>query len=383
MLHRPPQGLDHGIRIADLDLSEDAVQLPESKKVVDLAIDVLDARVGNHVGAVAVLGKILCCLGKNQACGFRFQSRGQSPGQDSAAEIVDHRMQVRARAIEQFDDRDVDVPILIGFGRPNAVLGLGRIHAVARSKPSPFANQAPPGGGRGKDLRDSLSPQRQRTQAHVAIVLRDDQVPHVGNLVGGELSWRCMGATRTIIEGAVLLAPVPIVIPGSGQPQHPEGHGKRDGLRGVRDGVQDGALGGAVGHVLGVETETGEAHEEEGQADDGQEELDPALESEDLDLEFDLVQGKDVGGDNRALAAVNPAGGSGARHTEVTKQHGVTFFASDVAKPVVIRFTAGRGGHASTMLSPGLRGKSAKAQFPLQFHACCICDAITPGCPGS
>jgi hypothetical protein len=106
-----------------------------------------------------------------------------------------------------------------------------------------------------------------------------------------------------IVEGAVLLAPVPIVIPGSGQPQHPEGHGKRDSLRGVRDGVQDGALGGAVGHVVRVETETGEAHEEEGQADDGQEELDPALESEDLGLELELVQGKDVGGDDRALAA--------------------------------------------------------------------------------
>jgi hypothetical protein len=36
MLHRPPQGFDHGIRVADLDLSEDAVQLAESKKVVDL-----------------------------------------------------------------------------------------------------------------------------------------------------------------------------------------------------------------------------------------------------------------------------------------------------------------------------------------------------------
>jgi hypothetical protein len=173
------------------------------------------------------------------------------------------------------------------------------------------------------------------------------------------------------------------MIPGSGQPQNPESHGKRDSLRGVRDGVQDGALGGAVGHVPGVETKTGEAHKEEGQSDDGKEEPDPALKSEDLCLEFELVQGKNLGGDDRALAAANPTGGSGARHTEVTEQQAVTFFASDLAKPVVICSTAGRGGHASTMLSPGSRGKSAKEQFPLQFHTCCICDAITPGCPGS
>jgi len=126
-----------------------------------------------------------------------------------------------------------------------------------------------------------------------------------------------------------------------------------------------------------------QAHKEQGQADDGKEELDPALKSEDLGLEFELVQGKDLGGDDRALAAANPAGGSGARHTEFTEQRRVTLFASDVAKPVVIRFTAGQGRHASRMLSPGSPDKSAKEQFPLQFHTCCLCDTTTPGYPGS
>jgi hypothetical protein len=28
-----------------------------------------------------------------------------------------------------------------------------------------------------------------------AVVLRDNHVPHVRNLVGGELRWRCVGAT--------------------------------------------------------------------------------------------------------------------------------------------------------------------------------------------
>jgi hypothetical protein len=119
--------------------------------------------------------------------------------------------------------------------------------------------------------------------------------------------------------------------------------------------------------LLGVETKTGEAHKEEGQADDGKEELDPALKSEDLGLELELVQGKDLGGDDRALAAANPAGRSGARHTEVTEQHGVTFFASDVAKPVVIRFTAERGRHASRMLSPGSGANQPRSNFLCNF----------------
>jgi hypothetical protein len=119
--------------------------------------------------------------------------------------------------------------------------------------------------------------------------------------------------------------------------------------------------------MFGVETKSGEAHKEKGQADDGKEELDPALKSEDLSLEFELVQGKDLGGDDRSLAAPNPAGGRGARHTEVTEQHGVTFFASDVAKPVVIRFTAGRGRHASRMLSPSSRDKQPRSNSLYNF----------------
>jgi hypothetical protein len=51
-------------------------------------------------------------------------------------------------------------------------------------------------------------------------------------------------------------------------------------------GLQEGAFGGAVWHSLGVETETREAHEEECQADDGKEKLDPVLKGEDLGLEF-------------------------------------------------------------------------------------------------
>lgn len=50
MLERPPPCFDHGIGIADLDLGEYAAQLSETKKVVDLVIDVLDARVGDHSG---------------------------------------------------------------------------------------------------------------------------------------------------------------------------------------------------------------------------------------------------------------------------------------------------------------------------------------------
>jgi hypothetical protein len=226
-------------------LGEDAAQLPETKKVVDLIIDILDARVGNHGGAIAILGEILRCLDENLTGGLRLEAEKQLPGQDSPTEIVDHRVQIRARAIEQFYDRDVDVPKFIWFGCPNTFPGFGRIDPMAWPKPSAFAYEACPCRRREEDLPDPLSTQSQRKDAHVAIVLRDDHVPHVGNLFGGDLRGRRLRATRTIVEGAVRWAFAPIEIPGGGQPQPPESHGKRDSLRGVRDGVQDGSLGGA------------------------------------------------------------------------------------------------------------------------------------------
>jgi hypothetical protein len=128
------------------------VQLAESKQVVDLTINVLDARVGNHGGAVAVLEKILSCLDKNQTCALRFQSRGQFPCQDSAAEIVYHRMQIRARTVEQFDDRHINVPVFIRFARANTLFGLGRIDAVTWPNPSTLADEAPPRRWRNKHL---------------------------------------------------------------------------------------------------------------------------------------------------------------------------------------------------------------------------------------
>jgi hypothetical protein len=92
VLERAPPGFDHGIGIADLDLGEDAAQLSESKKVVDLLIDVLDARVGDHSGTAAILGEMLRRLDKDLTGGLWFQARGEFPGENAAAEIVQQRM---------------------------------------------------------------------------------------------------------------------------------------------------------------------------------------------------------------------------------------------------------------------------------------------------
>jgi hypothetical protein len=75
--------------------------------------------------------------------------------------------------------------------------------------------------------------------------------------------------------------------------------------------------------------------------DDAKEEPDPALEGEDLGLEFLLVEGEGLGGDDGTRAATDATCGGGTRDTEVTEQQGVAFLAHEIAHAVVIRTTAG------------------------------------------
>ena len=113
--------------------------------------------------------------------------------------------------------------------------------------------------------------QGERSDGHVAIVIGNDHVPHVGDLLGGELGGRCVRATGPIVEGAIAGGTGPSVEAGRGEAQHAEGDGKREGFLGVCNGGQDGALGVAIGHPKRVEAEAGQADKEEGQADDGKE----------------------------------------------------------------------------------------------------------------
>ena len=84
---------------------------------------------------------------------------------------------------------------------------------------------------------------------------------------------------------------------------------------------------------------------QEGEPNDGEQKPDPALESEDLGLEFLRVQGKDLGRDDRALATPNPTCSGRARNAEVVEKVGVMLFAHKVTQPVVVGAARGRGWH--------------------------------------
>ena len=83
----------------------------------------------------------------------------------------------------------------------------------------------------------------------------------------------------------------------------------------------------------------------------------------DFGLEFLLVHGQDLGRDDRTGATAKPTRGGGTRNTDVVKKTGVTTFANEIAKSVVIGTTAGDGWHAAWSVMWRPRGKSLQCEL--------------------
>ena len=78
------------------------------------------------------------------------------PRQDPSREIVDHRVQVGASPVEEANDGRVDVPHLVGSGRPKAHLRFRRVHPEPRTTPAELSHEVIPRRGRGPDLVEPL-----------------------------------------------------------------------------------------------------------------------------------------------------------------------------------------------------------------------------------
>jgi hypothetical protein len=83
----------------------------------------------------------------------------------------------------------------------------------------------------------------------------------------------------------------------------------------------------------------------------------------DFGLEFLLVHGQDLGRDDRTGATAKPTRGGGTRNTDVVKETGVTTFANQIAKSVVIATTAGNSWHAAWPVMWRPRGKSLQCEL--------------------
>jgi hypothetical protein len=130
-----PPGFDYRIREGDFHLSEDAAETSEAQECIDVTVDVLDARIGNDGCGISTQVESGPGGGKNRAGRLGLEPGSELPREDAAGEVVDHGVQVKSSSVEQPDDGHVDVPVLVGPGRANALFRRRGMDTSARPEP--------------------------------------------------------------------------------------------------------------------------------------------------------------------------------------------------------------------------------------------------------
>ena len=139
-----PPGLDHRVRVADLRHRQDPPEKAGLDQLVHPAIPVLDARVGEEHRRVA----------RPKHAPPRLEQHGdrvpdgevivELPGQDPPREVVDDRVEVRLRSVEESDDRRVDVPDLVRLRGADPDSRTFRMNSQPRPAPAVLSNEPEP-----------------------------------------------------------------------------------------------------------------------------------------------------------------------------------------------------------------------------------------------
>jgi len=175
-------------------------------------------------------------------------------------------MEIGARAVEQPDDRRVDMPRFIWFRRSDAGRRLRRMHALTRSPPAMSPNESMPGGCRCEDLAESLCKDGECTRRDVPVLVRRDHVLDRADLVECELMGHSLRAARRIIERAFTIGLHPSVISTGRQTEGAKDAAHRKYLTCRRDGLEDSTLLRAVGKSRHPQREAGRAEDGDDEA---------------------------------------------------------------------------------------------------------------------
>lgn len=172
VLQGAPPGLDQRVGEADLGHGEDALEEARLDEGVDGAVGVLDAAVGEEGRRGRRAVDALAGLHEDRGRTSRVEALAETPGEDASGEVVDDGVEVGARAVEQSEERRVDVPDLVGARGADADLRIVGVDAKARPAPSSLANEPVPGRGGGEDAAHALGQDREAAGGDVAQVGR-------------------------------------------------------------------------------------------------------------------------------------------------------------------------------------------------------------------
>jgi hypothetical protein len=172
-----PPLLDHGVRELQLRESQQPAQHARGDDFVDLGVHVLDACIRQHDWGGVGGRRASTGLEQHGHAGDRRERVGDSPPEDPAREVIDHRVQVGAGPVEQADHRGVDVPHLVGSCSSKAYLGLRWMHAEPRAPPAVRPHEMLPGRRGGPVLSEPLRKDSERAGRDVPVLGRGHHVP--------------------------------------------------------------------------------------------------------------------------------------------------------------------------------------------------------------
>src|SRR5512133_1296818 len=98
------------------------------------------------------------------------------PRQDPPRVVVDDRVEVSLRTVEQPDDGHVDMPRFVWSGSAKADSWLRRMHPQSWSSPTSDPNQLRPSSRMSKHPAIALRVQSKRPNRHMSIILRLNQL---------------------------------------------------------------------------------------------------------------------------------------------------------------------------------------------------------------
>ena len=116
-----------------------------------------------------------------------MESVEDAPRKNSPREVVDDCMHIDTAAVEESEDRGIDVPDLIRFGPSYANFRFCGMNTRAWSTPTMESHEAIPRGGRGEDPADSLCQSGQSSGGHMPEIFRRDHLVNEVDFRGRQL----------------------------------------------------------------------------------------------------------------------------------------------------------------------------------------------------
>ena len=161
--------LDERVRETDVGHRQESSERSGFDQLIDSRVEVLNTSVGEKSGWIFGLGGVPRRLEKYQERVPGIETLRDSPSENPAREVVDHRTKVRSSAVKESNHRRVDVPNLVGCCRANTDLWFFRMNpdllagpragaevmedVLEQVRPALIHGQRPPGrdGRRGGD----------------------------------------------------------------------------------------------------------------------------------------------------------------------------------------------------------------------------------------